>query len=55
MVYSYFCPSLDNLAVNVTRVSAASSPHFKDKEFPTVPNSKVAALKFKRHTAATCQ
>lgn len=39
--------SLDNLAVNITRVSAGFPLHLKDKEFPTVPNSTVAALRLK--------
>lgn len=39
--------SLDNLVVNITRVSAAFPLHLKDKEFPTVPNSTVAALRLK--------
>lgn len=36
-----------NLAQNKTRVSAGFSLHLKDKEFPTVPNSTVAALRLK--------
>lgn len=39
--------SLDNLVVNITRVSAAFPLYLKDKEFPTVPNSTVAALRLK--------
>lgn len=39
--------SLDNLAVNITRVRAGFSLHLKDKEFPSVSNSTVAALRLK--------
>lgn len=39
--------SFDNLAANITRVSAGFSLHLKDKEFPPVTNSTVAALRLK--------